>query len=272
MHLEDNKACYSLLKSKTINDPLRTFVESFETANDGHREYFSIYNQLEGPNSVKSCITKAYNEMQNLKFNGKSKNFTMDTCAQRHQPCHNILADAESRDVVAETKKITDFIDGLQTPWLSAAIMMVLFDPVKYNTFHAASSFIAAEHQQLTKKPSDSDPFQIAALAGVGSPENPNPLQQKQKKRKQEKDPKKKKTKKGEGFLSRTEAQQLKDAAKQDEFHAQCKAEAKEKAKVSAAAMKPEVATTSTAWPASILKTGPQPLVRAAAEAINKGS
>ena len=100
-----------------------------------------------GPNSVKNCLTKAYNEMQNLKFKGKSKKFTMDTCVQRHQACHNILADAESRDVVSETKKITDFINGLQTPWLSTAIMMVQSNPVKCNTFHAVSSFIATEHQ-----------------------------------------------------------------------------------------------------------------------------
>ena len=91
--------------------------------------------------------------------------------------------------MISETKKITDVINGLQTLWLSAAIMMVQSNPVKYNTFHAASSFIAAEHQQLTKKPSDSDPFQIAALTGVGPPANSNPSQQKQKKRKQEKDP-----------------------------------------------------------------------------------
>ena len=144
---EDNKALHSLLKSKTVNGPLWTFVESFKTAKDGCGAYLSIHNHLEGPNSVRNCITKAYNEMQNLKFNDKSKNFTMDMCVQRHQACHNILADAESGDVVSETKKFTDFVNGLQTPWPSAAITMVQSGPVKHNTFHAASLFIAAEHQ-----------------------------------------------------------------------------------------------------------------------------
>ena len=66
----------------------------------------------------------------------------------------------------------------------------------------------------------------------------------------------------------------MKDARKWDEFHAQCKAEAKEKvkekAKISATKTKPAVATTSMAKSASILKKGSQPFVRAAAEAINK--
>ena len=84
--------------------------------------------------------------MQNLKFNGKFKHFTINMYVQCHQGCHNILADVEG-DMVSETKKITICISGLQTPWLSATVMMVQSDPVKYNTFHAASSFIAAEHQ-----------------------------------------------------------------------------------------------------------------------------
>ena len=104
----------------------------------------------------------------------------------------------------------------------------------------------------------------------MGPPATPNPLQQKQKKGKQEKDSKKKKTKRGKGFLSRAEAQQLKDANKWDDFRAQSKAEAKKKAKVCATTTKPAVATTSTAKPASILKTGPQHFVRAAANAIDK--
>ena len=126
----------------------------------------------------------------------------------------------------------------------------------------------------MTKKPSDSDPFRIAALAGAGPPANPNTSQQKQKKGKQEKDPKKKKSKKGKGFLLKAEAQQLKDAGKWEEFCTQRKAEAKEKAtekaKISATALNPAVATTSTANPASILKKDSQPFVRAAAEAIDK--
>ena len=111
-------------------------------------------------------------------------------------------------------------------------------------------------------------------MAGAGPPANPNTSQQKQKKGKQEKDPKKKKSKKGKGFLLKAEAQQLKDAGKWEEFCTQHKAEAKEKAtekaKISATALNPAVATTSTANPASILKKGSQPIVRAAAEAINK--
>ena len=67
MHQEDNKALHSLLKSKTVNGPLWTFVESFETAQDGCRVHLSVCSQLEGPNSVNNSITKAHNEMQNKK-------------------------------------------------------------------------------------------------------------------------------------------------------------------------------------------------------------
>ena len=211
MYREDNKSFYSLLKQKTIEGPYWTFVEPFEASKDGRGAYLRLYSQAEGPNTVNTRVTKAYGDMQNLKFNGKSKNFTIDTYIQRHQACHNVLSDPEVNETITEKKKITDFINGISDPRLGNAITLVTSDPTRFSTFAEVTAFVAGEFHHLVKTPTDLDAFRVAAVGTTSSGSNPGAGKGgKGKKRKEPLAQTQKKKKQGKGFIPANQWKRMK--------------------------------------------------------------
>ena len=215
MYREDNKALYSLLKQKTIDGPYWTFVEPFEATKDGRGAYLRIYSQAEGPNTVNTRVTKAYNDMQTLRFNGKSKNFTIDTYIQRHQACHNVLSDPEVNETITEKKKITDFINGISDPRLGNAITLVNSDPTRYSTFADVTAFVAGEYHRLVKNPTDPDAFRVAAVGTTQTGANPGAGKGGKGKKRKEPPAQKQKKKQGKGFIPASQWKKMKPEEKE---------------------------------------------------------
>ena len=108
----DNVQLYELLKTKTVAGDLWSFIKKFEKSKNGRGAYKALLGQAEGPAFQQAKVDGAYKRLETLHFTGKSRNFPFETYIQRHQECHNILAEPENKEKLTESRKIELFLKG----------------------------------------------------------------------------------------------------------------------------------------------------------------
>jgi hypothetical protein len=84
--------------------------------------------------------------VQNASFTGRSGNYTLDKSIAVHQSAHKnelfIL-----KEPMSESKKVPDFIRGINSDVLKSAIVQVLGDPLKTDNFEACQQSLKTVHQ-----------------------------------------------------------------------------------------------------------------------------
>ena len=196
----DNKDLYQLLKSKTVDGELWTFVKPFDATQNGRAAYLALLNQAKGPAAKDQRIRNACTSMQNAHFNGKSKNWTFEKYVQRHQECHNILGEPDNDEQLTEVKKIGDFLNGIKDPKLEAAVQVMRSSSAQYNTFDLVQQYLTGEVNRMASlKPEPTGNFRVA---GLSQQQKTQTHQGKRKGGQQNHQKDKKKQKTGKGFIS----------------------------------------------------------------------
>ena len=225
---KDNKRLCDLLKTCTVEGPCYTYVTPFDDAKDGRKAYKALLLQAEGPAAQTARVKGAFDDMRALHFNGKSR-FTFEEYVRKHQACHNALDREDSGEVISESKKIHDFMEGITDPRLEPAKHAVLAlhnQGVQYQTFAECQQYISQEWEKLAKK-KGTPLYRIAGVdqhqGGKQPPGKPNPNPKKVKKKKT-----------GKGYVSNAVRNKM---IKEGTWEAYCKKrkkEAEEKKRISA--------------------------------------
>ena len=142
---KDNRKLYQLLKPKVIDGDLWSFIQAFDDRQDGRAAYKALLAQAEGPAAKKERVRQAYALMQSLHFTGKARNFPFDKYVQRHQHCHNVLAEKDNTEQLTETKKIEDFLKGIQDSRLDVAKAVVSSNDDRCDTFSKVQVYLTAD-------------------------------------------------------------------------------------------------------------------------------
>ena len=135
----DNQRVYDEFKNLVVNGHGWSFIKTYDRVKDGRNAILALNRQCEGTSAVQTRKSLAYAKISSARYNGQKRGFTFDTYVQIHQSAHKALA--ELNEPVPETKKVTDFLAGINDPRLTNAKDLVLADATKLNDFEACQQY-----------------------------------------------------------------------------------------------------------------------------------
>eukprot|EP00978_Attheya_sp_CCMP212_P021063 scaffold61103_cov38-Attheya_sp.AAC.1 len=140
-YVEDNEMVGQELKPLVIDGPGWTFVQSFEKARNGRGAILALRAQNEGENSMLIRKQTAYLALSTLQFSGPRKTWSFQNYIEGHQKAHNELHDC--KEPVSDTKKVSDFLQGITDPTLANGITNVYGDTAKMTSFFACQVYLS---------------------------------------------------------------------------------------------------------------------------------
>lgn len=140
---EDNGKVWTVIKQLTLNGPAFAYIGSHERTRNGRGAIKSLISHYEGESNMSKTKQQAYDDMTNLVYSGERRNFTFETYVNRHSKAHMILA--EYNETLAESKKVDDFLRGIQDPStvMLAGKANVYGSSSMRNSFSEASNYLS---------------------------------------------------------------------------------------------------------------------------------
>ena len=136
----DNRTLYEELKPLVVDGPGWGFIKKFDKTKDGRGAVLALKAQAEGQSAKLTRKAKAYASMTSAAYRGQRRGYTFDNYVSIHQEAHNELLDLEEE--VPESKKVTDFLKGIQDPQLQVGKQIILGDPKKMGNFEECQQYL----------------------------------------------------------------------------------------------------------------------------------
>ena len=161
----DRRRVYELYYPLIYDGPAWTFAKTHAKSKDGREAYLTVKRQATGQAASILRKKQAYAQIANAKFTGRGK-YRFHDYIHRHQHAHNTLE--ELGETVAETKKVTDFMNGITDPTLVQAKTVVNGDQEKLENFEACQQYFLTVHSAAKSETQD-DSRKIAAASTTPS-------------------------------------------------------------------------------------------------------
>jgi len=139
----DNKRFYRDLKSLLIDGDGWDFIKRFERRQDGRAAFTTLELQCEGTASKISRKNKAYAQISNATYKGHNRKYTFQDYIATHQSAHNEIFACSPEEAIPESKKVNDFLKGIEDDKLEASVAVVLGNPALLSDFNACQQFLA---------------------------------------------------------------------------------------------------------------------------------
>ena len=158
----DNVTVYDELKALLQVGPAYPVIMKYNEARDGRKAYLSLRAQFEGDpqNSVRRL--NAYAQIANAEYKGETRNYNFTKYVMDHTKALNVLA--QLGEPVQEQKKVTDFLHGINTPRLDAAVAVLYASPEKMANFELMHTFLQSFISTVTS--AESSPRKVSFVAG----------------------------------------------------------------------------------------------------------
>lgn len=137
----DNRMLYGELKALVVDGPGWAFIRKFDKAKDGRKAVLALKAQAEGLSSTLTRKMKAYASIASAVYRGPRRGFTFTDYVSVHQEAHNELFDCKV--AVEDSKKVDDFLNGIQDPGLVVGKTVVLSNPLKLGDFEACQQYLS---------------------------------------------------------------------------------------------------------------------------------
>jgi len=137
----DNERVFKELKALLLAGPLFTYVRKFDATSNGRKAVLALKLQMDGETSLVTRKTRAYNDIATAAYRGERSGWTFAQYVAKHQTAHNELEQCE--EPVAETKKVTDFLQGITDPTLLVGKGVVMGDSDKLGSFEKCQQYLS---------------------------------------------------------------------------------------------------------------------------------
>ena len=139
----DNKMVYNKIKGLVIDGPSWAFIKQYDSSEDGCQAILALKAQeAEGQLAVLMCKQQAYYAIiHDTKYFGHCHNFTFADYVQCYQEAYNNLASREINETVPKSRKVHEFLAGIQDLHLEIGKTIVLGNPMYMNDFHQVQQF-----------------------------------------------------------------------------------------------------------------------------------
>ena len=139
----NNKMVYNEIKGLVIEGPGWAFIKQYDASENGREAILALKAQAEGQSAVLMCKQCAYVIIRDTKYFGHHHNFAFANYVQHYQEAYNELASKEINEEVPESRKVHEFLAGIQDPRLEIGKAMVLGNPMYMNSFHQVQQFLS---------------------------------------------------------------------------------------------------------------------------------
>jgi hypothetical protein len=136
----DNQRVYDELKPLVYDGSLWPFVQRFDQTRNGRGAWLALVIQSEGRANNNLRKTRAYADIAAAKYQGERRNFTFVQYVALHQKAHNELD--ELGESISETKKVTDFLAGINSQEMITAKQVVMGDEVRLESFDLTQTYL----------------------------------------------------------------------------------------------------------------------------------
>jgi hypothetical protein len=136
----DNMMIYNEFKPLAVDGPGWGFIKKFDESKDGCHAVLTLKKQAEGQLAQQTCKALAYTTLNTSSYHGPCRGYSFTNYVSLHQEAHNELLDLDKP--VPETKKVTDFLKGIQDPALAVGKSIVLSDPIKMSNFEECQQYL----------------------------------------------------------------------------------------------------------------------------------
>lgn len=139
----DNTRFYRDLKSLLIDGDGWDFIKRYERTQNGRAAYRTLLAQCEGVASKIARKNRAYARIGSAAYKGHNRKFTFEDYVAVHQSAHNEVYDCDPTEAIPESKKVTDFLKGIEDDKMEPAVSVVLGDPRLLNDFNACQQYLS---------------------------------------------------------------------------------------------------------------------------------
>jgi len=137
----DNRTLYNEIKILVVDGSGWSFIRKYDKMKDGRSAILALKAQAEGLLAKLTRKAKAYASLASATYHGERRGFTFDNYIAIHQEAHNELLDLD--EPVSESKKVTDFLKGIQDALLQIGKTVVLADPKKMGDFEECQQYLS---------------------------------------------------------------------------------------------------------------------------------
>ena len=138
----DNNAVWRLLEQKCRGTDAWTTIASYEKTKDGYHAYLALSNLYMGEDIQQILRTKADTILKNSRYDGRSKNYTLDKHINRFKQA---FIDLGPNDVTSEPRKVELFMNSWQVSSMMHLPSTVRQNPNMKNNFDATCNFLSGE-------------------------------------------------------------------------------------------------------------------------------
>ena len=140
---KDNERVWKIIQQLVLSGPGWPFIRKFAARCNGKMAWKALVKHYLSDGAMATEKKRAYDTLASLKYLGETNKYTFETYVGKFQDCFEILA--EYREPVAENKKVTDFINGINVanPKMRAAIAHIEASEEMLEDFTATSDYLS---------------------------------------------------------------------------------------------------------------------------------
>lgn len=139
-YLADNKRVWTELKALVQGGPGWDFIKRYENRKDGRAAALALLRQSGTTYSTTTRKNKAYKAIEELSYNGPKKHWTLEQYVNGHLKAHNELQVCGEEP--PETKKVTDFLNGIADDRLQNAKDFVYGNQAMLSSFELTQQYL----------------------------------------------------------------------------------------------------------------------------------
>ena len=141
----DNRTVWRLMESKCRGTPAWSTISQFEPTANGRAAHRALRNHYMGEDLVQVLRTKADTLLKHSKFDGKSRNYTLDAHINRFRQA---FIDLGPDDQPSDKRKVEWFLNSWQVPGKDHLASTVRRDPLLKASFDATCEYLMLEMAQ----------------------------------------------------------------------------------------------------------------------------
>ena len=160
---EDNGTVFALIKQLTLKSHVWSFISQYEATRNGRAAFQTLDQHFQGDARIGRSKQEAYEAIAAASYKGETRNWGYELYLQVHADNHRILQ--EAGEPVPEQKKVRDFLEGINSPDLTAGKAYVKASTQMINDFTACADYLASF---IRKKVAASGERRVASVGGGG--------------------------------------------------------------------------------------------------------
>ena len=138
--MADNKRVFLVLKACTLDGSAWRFIQQFNRTSNGRAAILALKLQNKGGLALTNQKEEAYHLLHNTQYKGERHNFGFVKYTDIHTGAHAKLE--ECNKPLAETRKVTLFLAGIQDPKLQNGKDIIIGNKKKKNSFQSTQAYL----------------------------------------------------------------------------------------------------------------------------------